>query len=373
MPGASGTPISRLISRSIRIDQNTDFETLTAGLDATPFQTAFWLKAWFSIWSKDEVQGFWVSVLDDDGRVLMAMPLIRYRRFGLRILEAVDKGVSDMNAPLLAPDMPENLSFETLWHCFEHALPDADVLHIQRMPAMVGAMENPLMVHGDKTQCRMHHWSVALPEAWEGYAARMSPSLKETLEKKRRRFERLDNPQSQVAQTGAEALDLMFHLEALQEQRIRSQGLKYNLADKNIKNFYRSLAYHGVEQGRVMICAMLLGDTPVALSYSYAHSDRMTYLRVTNRMGEWQKFQLGLLVTEFAIQQALERKNKVFDFSVGDYDYKKRFGGQPAPLYNLVVPLTMLGSCYKIAWKLRFFLSKVGFLRKIMEHLRQKT
>lgn len=359
------------ITASIRpVFPDTDFENLLAGLHGTVFQSAHWLQSWACVWLSGEVEGFWLSVRDEEQRVLLAMPLIRRRMGAVLLLEGMDLGVSDYNAPLLSPDLPGNIPFAALWKTIRSALPKADLLRLHRMPALVGGLKNPLLSHPLATQNRLSAWPVALPQDWDAYLARLSSRTRDSLGKKMRRFARMPGARHRIAQSSAEALALMDELEVMQAQRISAKGLPYALNDGNIRRFYRHLAERYVAEGRVLVCALEAEEGPVAVNFAVQHQTSMTYLRLANKMGAWHPFSLGILVTCDAMRESMARGCGLFDFAMGDYAYKKKFGAEPVTLHDLVLPLSLRGVPKAALFHARNRLARIGLLRVLVGRVR---
>lgn len=353
------------------LDASSDFAALTRGYDWAAFQSPHWLKTWFSVFARQgEVEGFWLSLNDGEGKPVLALPLIRRQDKGLRVLECPDLGVSDYNAPLLHGAEGAALHAPAdLWRVILSALPPADLLRLDRMPQMIGARQNPLAQHFLSLPSRMSGWAVDMGADWESYYASLSPKMREKLGKARRRFAR-SNGTMRMAQTGEDAATLLSRIETLQAERIREKGLDYHLDDPKIAHFYRELAASGVPEGHVVMAALEAEGEIVGANFGICSNGRVTYLRVANLFGPWAPFALGLLTTEHLMQSAHTRGVRIFDFAMGDYDYKKRFRTEAMPLCDLKIPLSYRGWPDMLIWQARRRLASIGWLKSLYARLK---
>src|SRR5690606_19308378 len=66
-------------------------------------------------------------------------------------------------------------------------------------------------------------------------------------------------------------------------------------------------------------------------------------IRLVHMPGEWARASPGKLLIHRTLMQMHGEGYRRFDFSVGNYSYKRRFGPTRTPLYNLVRAATPLG------------------------------
>lgn len=338
---SGGSTASVLAANLQPITATSDFGTLVAPYTRSVFQSALWLSTWFETMAGQAVEGCYWLALEDDGKPVLALPLVLRRENGLRILSTPDLGVSDYNPPLLGS--PERLAAHSpaaLWSAIREALPGADLLCLARMPPHLAGMANPLVQHPLATLQRLSGWVVDLPERWEDYHARLSPSMREKLGRCRRRFLRQPGTQFRITTDIAEALEWLKRFDTLQRERIEDKGRPYILDQEPYAGFYRALARNGLAGGQVVMAAALAGEELVAVNFTVRDGSTATYLRVANQFGPWAPMAPGLLATEHVMRHLHQDGVRTFDFAMGDYDYKRRFGAEHLPLVSVELPLT---------------------------------
>lgn len=340
---ADAIPLSAELTE---ISAQTNFAGLIGEAEHLVFQGPRWLSAWFAAMDCQNVLGrYWLTFRDGSGEKLMSLPLVLRQKDHLKVIEIPDCGVSDYLGPVfhrrgLAGAGPDP---QTVWARMKSVLPPADILHFEGLKAEIGGNANPLLAHRLVQANRQYGWKVNLPESWDGYQAMLSPRMRDKLGKARRRFLRQPDTRMAVAKTGAEALAWLEHLDRMQRDRLADRGKDLRITGAEFTDFYRVLAAKGVETGEVIMAGLFAGNEPVALNYAVRAGNRATYLRLANAFGPWAPMSPGLLVTEHIMHHLHEQGVRIFDFGLGDYEYKMRFGGKPFPLFDLDLPLSTRG------------------------------
>ena len=95
--------------------------------------------------------------------------------------------------------------------------------------------------------------------------------------------------------------------------------------------------------GSVVLTALMCGDEVVAALLGLARG--RTYVMVRTSVGaeRWASCSPGRLVIVQTMQMLHAEGYRLFDFSVGDYPYKRRLGARGLPLFDLTVALTRRG------------------------------
>lgn len=351
------------------VTEATCFSTLVGSGRHSAFQSPFWLSSWFTTMRCESIIArYWLDLRDAAGETVLGMPLVMRREAGLLVLEGADLCVSDYTAPVIHPRASARgaITPAACWAALRAAMPQADILRMARMPADIDGLHNPFVAHRMAGPSRQSGWLVELPANWECYFASLSPRMREKLGKARRRFLRQPNTRFAIAETSAEALHWLTELEAMQSQRIAEKGLSYALDRHDVSAFYRDLIVNGLESGSVAMAAMLSGDEIVAVNFAVVSGDRATYLRVANQFGPWHPMTPGQLVTKHLMRSLHARGVRKFDFALGDYDYKKRFGAQPVPLVDVEIATSLRGLPRVISNTLRSRMRRNALLRRML-------
>ena len=138
---------------SFAIDVQTDASLVARQWEELePFGTVFQTRAWLMPWYRIVAPRFKASPLfvtvsqRETHRPLMFFPLCLRLRRGLRIVEFADLGVSDYNAPIMAPGLAlDGEAMKTLWKDICRSLPRADIVRFTKVPEFLSRCLVPLV------------------------------------------------------------------------------------------------------------------------------------------------------------------------------------------------------------------------------------
>src|SRR6202453_2580601 len=343
----------RALSRAsrFRIDFVRDWKQAEAcwagGGHRTAFQHRHWLEAWYGAFAESSPL---IAIITDtvtDQQVVL-LPLIRRVHGGIRIVEFADLGVTDYNAPVLGFAAPhDRIEARALCQALLAGLrnlPDGvDLLRLQKMPANVGGMPNPLASLGRMGSCGLNGNLVVVGDDFDAYRA----SLKRMeLPRSWRVFNRYPGAKFQIVTDIDEALALLDTMDAQQNGRMKHLGLKFVLDDDCHAPFYRDIVRRGVGEGYAIVSALTCDDEVVATTLGIRRGSDYTLLRISNAGKRWSNCSPGLLVIERTMD-ALHRDGvRQFDLSIGNYGYKRRFGAAQLPLADVSIAIGWRGVSY---------------------------
>jgi len=279
------------------------------------------------------------------------VPMISHLRRGIRIVEFADLGVSDNNAPILALDAALDAAaadaIGTALIDALRALPDRfDLLRLRKMPAHVGGNPNPLVSLGRIGSCSLNGNLVLTGDDYEDYQA----SIKRMqMPRCWRVFSRHAGARFEIATDVARARELLDVMDVQQQSRMRKLGSRFVLNDETHAQFYREVARQGVADGYAVISALVCDEAVVATTLGVRFGATYFLLRISHAGESWSSCSPGLLVTERTMAALHAEGVRRFDLSIGNQDYKRRFGAEPVPLTDVSVALSWRGMPF--AWR----------------------
>ncbi|WP_407529323.1 GNAT family N-acetyltransferase [Methylobacterium oryzisoli] len=308
------------------------------------FQDSDLIRAWIA--TVGPVAGIapWiVDVRDDQGTRLLLLALGIERRAGLRLLRFLDGGVMDYTLPLLFP-AARDLSDATLaaiWAGLVRALPRFDVAVLDKMPAEVGGVPNPLIRLG------------AVPHAPDGYAMSLGgtaedlaarlPRQRSRARHRRQLAQAADTVGLRVAETSAEADALLSALLDHKERQLRAMGRPGLRERPGVEAFYRRAAADLAPSGTVEVSALAADGAVIAACLCVVAPDRTTMLLTAYADGPWERFSPGGLLLDDLIRRSHARGAAWFDFGIGDEPYKRDYCDARIALHRAIIPGSLLG------------------------------
>lgn len=336
----------------ISVDFLRDWRQAALRLNAghrTAFQHGYWLGAWYEAFHSVAPL---IAVIADttNGKDIAMVPMFSHVRRGIRVIEFADLGVSDNNAPILACDA----SFDaTGAQAISAALVDAlralpdgfDLLRLKKLPAYVGAKPNPLVSLGRLGSCSLNGNLVLTGDDYADYQA----SIKRMqMPRCWRVFSRHGGARFEIADDVIRAHELLDVLDVQQQERMQLLGSRFVLNDEAHARFYRDVARQGVAEGYAVVSALVCDEGIVATTFGVKYGPTYYLLRIGHAGKLWANCSPGLLVTERTMAALHAQGVRRFDLSIGNHDYKRRFGAEPVPLTDVSVALSWRGLPYML-------------------------
>lgn len=316
----------------------------------TAFQHGYWLGAWY-----EAFHGFapLIALISDaaTGKDIAVVPMISHIRRGIRIVEFADLGVSDNNAPILVLDAAlDAAATDAIGRALVdavRALPDCfDLLRLKKMPAHVGDRPNPLVSLGRIGSCSLNGNLVLTGDDYEAYRA----SIKRMqMPRCWRVFSRHAGARFEIATDVARARELLDVMDVQQQARMRKLGSRFVLNDDAHARFYREVARQGIAEGYAVISALVCDEAVVATTFGVRFGASYFLLRISHAGDSWSNCSPGLLVTERTMAALHAEGVRRFDLSIGNQDYKRRFGAAKVALTDVSIALSWRGAPY--AWR----------------------
>jgi CelD/BcsL family acetyltransferase involved in cellulose biosynthesis len=107
--------------------------------------------------------------------------------------------------------------------------------------------------------------------------------------------------------------------------------------------FYRSLVRENLGSGYAVLTALMADDEVVATLLGVRHGSHYVMVRISNAGDKWSNCSPGRLIIERTMAVLHRDGVRHFDFSIGNYAYKRRFGVVPVALAEITVALSWRG------------------------------
>jgi len=322
---------------------------------STPFQHPQWFDAWYGAFAGVEHVEPLIAVICDTatGEHIALLPLIRRLQQGIRIVEFADLELTDYNAPVLAAAAPrEARAAGVLWRDLLSALRrmpgGADLIRLRKMPVDFDGRSNPLALLDAAGPCSMNGNVVTTGDDFGAYRYSLERTVRKELERSWRVFTRDTTAAFKVLTDKNEALRILSTMEIQQSTRMQHLGLNFILNDETYAAFYRNLVGGGVDSGYVTVSTLTVGQEVVATLLGIRSGSRYLMVRISNAGQKWSNCSPGRLIIERTMAAMHKDGVREFDFSYGNYDYKRRFGVAHKPLVDISAALSWRGLPYAL-------------------------
>ena len=291
-------------------------------------------------------------------------------------MEFADLELTDYNAPLLGPAAPrEPKAAAILWRDLRLALRrlpgGADLIRFKKMPLDLQGGSNPLAMLDGAGPCSLNGNLVTTGEDFDLY--------KRSLEARRPQGSRteLARVYGAIPALHSRSQEKTTKRCAFLPPWMRSRapacsisGSNFILNDEAYADFYRNLVRDGVGDGYAVVSALTVGDEVVATLLGVRSGPRYVMVRVSNAGDKWSNCSPGRLVIERTMAALHKDGVREFDFSVGNYAYKRRFGVTELPLVDISAALSLRGLPYALrdraARELRNYPKLTAYLKRAL-------
>jgi CelD/BcsL family acetyltransferase involved in cellulose biosynthesis len=317
---------------------------------STPFQHPQWYDAWYRAFAGAEGIEPLIAVVTDasTGEPAALLPLIRREQHNIATVEFADLDLTDYNAPILGSAAPRDAgAARMLWRSLLSALrrmPEkADLIRLRKVPVDLDGKTNPLALLGAGGPCALNGNLVTTGEDYDDWRHTLGRTVRKELERNWRVFTRDPAASFAIITDASEALRILSITEVQQGARMQSLGLNYILNDETCAAFYRNLVRDGVGNGYALVSVLAVGDEIVATLLGIRTGSRYVMIRISNAGEKWSNCSPGRLIIERTMAALHKDGVREFDFSVGNYAYKRRFGVTRLPLIDISAALSWRG------------------------------
>jgi CelD/BcsL family acetyltransferase involved in cellulose biosynthesis len=318
---------------------------------STPFQHPQWYDAWYAAFAGTEGVAPLIAVVTDASthEPAMLLPLIRRRQDKITTVEFADLNLTDYNAPILGSAAPRDAkAMRALWRSLLSALrrmPEvADLIRLRKVPIDLDGRPNPLALLDTGGPCLLNGNLVTTGEDYDAWRYTLQKVVRTELQRSWRVFTRDPAASFAIVTDTSEALRILATTEVQQGARMKSLGRNYVLNDETCAAFYRNLVRDGVGNGYALVSVLTAaGDEIVATLLGIRTGSRYVMVRISNAGEKWSNCSPGRLIIERTMAALHKDGVREFDFSVGNYAYKRRFGVTPLSLIDISAALSWRG------------------------------
>lgn len=370
------------MTRAYQVDVLTDWrsfeprwQTFAQQPGATPFQNGLWLKTWLDSFAGPKVAPVLLAARNAaSGQDALLLPLVLSRRGPIRYLTFPDFFVTDCNAPGIGPGAPADAEgARRLWSDVLAALPPADILDLDKMPAEVAGRANPLVLAGGAVPSLYRQHMIHVAGGWDAYLAGLERGFRKELGRSLRMFEAAGaGAQFQRAKNADEGMAILGAIHGFQLERLTERGANHVFGDEPYERFYEGLVTAGAAGGFVQVSALELDGRIVAGMLAISARPRVTFLRLGHAGGELSRIGLGRLIIERTMRAFAQDGFTEFDFSIGEGEHKRRFRTEPMPLWSVRRQLSWRAAPVLAADRLRELARGVPALRALASRLKRR-
>lgn len=306
---------------------------------ATPDSSIFLAWDWQRLWWKHygEQRQLCIVVARHADRVVGLLPLYleTHRKaggiFNARKLRQIgvggDTAPDDLGALLLPGFQQEACA--AMSRFVARDLRKWDMLDWTDLPSvspLAAAAPDMLRAAGFRVQCALSEPIThgPLPGDWETYRKGLSRNRRETLSRKRRRFEALPGARMRMIESAVDLAPSFERLVELHQLRWTGRTEQPAFSTRQYRGFHRELMQTLLARGQLRLLALELEGRSIAMIYGMQYKGRFCFFQSGFDPAHAQ-LSPGDVLMGYAVELAIAQGCEVFDMLKGDHEYKRHF------------------------------------------------
>jgi CelD/BcsL family acetyltransferase involved in cellulose biosynthesis len=326
--------------------RSPEFADLFSRSDATVFQHPIWLHNLYTrvVSRLDAAPKIITLRTQADGKLVLLLPLVLRRYHRLKVIEFADFQMSDYIAPVCDRHvMPTITSDARINEQILAALKPYDLIWIRKLrddaALIAGALIPGQRIRMDTSS---HATKLFAPfEAWR--VTTLEPEFQRHLDRKRKRLRKKGKLSFGLAEDAKSIEQALFTMRELRSARFRSKGRSDILHKPECYDFYLGVAIAGAQSGLSRTYILRLDDRPIGIMFGVAHQGSFLFLLMGFDFENLRNCSVGLLMLEHAAADCIARGDALFDLTIGEEQYKGKFGTKPSALWAVWNGGTMVG------------------------------
>lgn len=318
--------------------------TLQEEACCTAFQTYSWMSLLLDkIGTTLSVTPAIVVVSSESGTPQMLVPLVERPYGPMRILEFIDFGISDYNAPIIRRDFAAKLAgqaFSPIWNQILESIGKVDSVNLKKMPSTIEGAPNPLV----QLDCQpdIAAFSNSLTAGFTGYVKTLGSHMNCELRRTRRKLEAIGPVELKVETEPRAAAALLKSTIAYKSAWCQATGASDLISKPAYAEFYDAFAHQ--QAGAVAhTSALMVGERMIAGNFGLVWRGRFYGLIQSSDFTNYRMYSPGNHLLLELIRWCCDHGISVFDFSIGSESYKGRWADTEEQLYQHAQALSLMG------------------------------
>lgn len=342
----------------VEIHDNVDhleaeWSTLIGQHNATPFQSHGFTRLLIrQLVAKGTDAPVVALVRSQSDRPVALFVMMRSRRHGLRWLLTEARPI-DYCSPILDGSLTMD-DLQEIVRVVLAAVPGVDVLYCNRMPDRFEDGPNPFVRLPNAARLRLSAWKLELTgrSAQDVVAARHA-SFRANLRRRTQKLAQAHRREFSLAiGDQIDEADIAAFRE-LRATTTEEKGRVDILAQEEWSDIYLGLLKGEGGTCRGWLSKLTADGEPIAYLFGICQARCVVATLPASRLGEWKLYSPGLQLFADTIEHFRAAGFDCFDLSIGDMDYKRRFGCEEVALYDALFPKTLAGRAYYLFWRLK--------------------
>ena len=203
-----------------------------------------------------------------------------------------------------------------------------------------------------------------LPDSYETFFNRLKSSIRGDSRRQRNKIKNYGEPEYKIVKNG----NKYFLNKLINFKRIRYKDTNvYDIFNiPGYADFFKNL-YYSKSFKFIHSSTLNIGDESISFHLGFIYLDKYYYFFPSFNQEKWGRYSPSRLHMLDIINEAISKKIKTFDFTVGNERYKKYFADNSSVIYNYEQAISILGHLYLFSLKYFYKLKNTLFKNKILK------
>ena len=340
------------------------------------FQSYDWFENWINNFRNDnENYSICIVIVYFQSKILSIFPFEIEKKFNLKILKWAGGAQADYCSPILNKNFNlDEKDFTYLWEKIIKSIPSIDIIYLRKQPENIEKIKNPFVLFL-KNYRDSSTYHIFLPKTWKEYIDQILKKnfMLQNLRKKKQ-LKKLGNLKFKIATDEKDKIKFINELILQKNARLFSRGYKDTFKPEDL-NFYKKFEDKSSIKMKTHISALTLNNELIAIHWGIIYKNRFNYLLLSMKEGNLDRYSPGRLLISLLIRWSIAKKIEIFDFTLGDEDYKKSWSNSTGTLFNYVQLNSFRGFLLYFLIKIKLILKsydKKNYLIKIILFIKNK-
>jgi CelD/BcsL family acetyltransferase involved in cellulose biosynthesis len=332
-------------------------ELLASSTSAEAMRSAAWLFTWWRTYGQGSGRSLKVGMFCDQTRLVGIWPLCKRRvwhRPGIPLtrleflgadVDEHDGVCSEYLGPIVRAGAEEEVQrafFDALQRGSFGAWHELVLTAMDGAAALPGHLENVFLKAGHRVELSTTTESpyLRLPETWDAYLKSLDKKRRHNIVRALRDFEawagadwKLEQARTQEELVRGQKILWDLHTERWHD----GAGLSGAFASPRFAAFHQQLMPQLLEEGKIDLFWLTVRGEPVGVHYQIVANKKVYFYQCGRKLDVPDKIRIGVVMLARAIQRAIARGLREFDFLGGPAFYKMQLTQTTRPIVTLRV------------------------------------
>ena len=345
------------------------WETLENSTECTPFQSYSWITHWQESVGKPLIHiDLHIVVIYEKEEVIAILPLGKRKLYGVKILEWLGGNITDYMCPLISKKNNSFINdFQYIWKKVKEDLQPIDLVFLTKQSNF---HENNPFVTKLKNNFLMNSYQAILNENWETFSKEnLSKKVLADSRRQRKRLSNLGEISFRIVSKEEDTKEITKIMIKQKSRRYVETGSWDMFSTKEYQDFYLNFQTGFNVPVDIHVSYLSLNNEIIATHWGLVSHDRFYYIMPTHEAGGWEKYSPGKLLLEYLIEWSIKSNLRIFDLTIGDEEYKKKWSNSVSPIYEHVSSVSFLGKIYLFTQMLKEYIKRIPFMGNIVKRI----